>query len=224
MTEDGKPLANGDDPQHPGDGTGNGTDDAAQRGRMRYQDAESTTPREPTLAEKRARIAAEQRQQEAAAAELAEAARKTQTRRRVMVGGGVTVGVVALVAAFYSAAEYTAQRDAVTQFCAADQPGQTVAQREDLCDENYVNTNGGHVNHGTGMFFMPILLPGGAPSGKFNQYRYGYTSPGAAAPTVGQSVPSNFSKPADSNIKNTKGGTVQRGGFGIGNKSGSGGS
>ncbi|MEU6132019.1 hypothetical protein ABZ805_22830 [Saccharopolyspora sp. NPDC047091] len=189
-------------------------------GRMRFQD-ETTTPREPTLAEKRARIAAEKRQEEQAQAALAEQERKTQTRRRVMVGGGVTVGVVALVAAFYSASAYSQEQTAVQEYCATGQ-GQTTVQDPNMCDENYVQSHGGYSSGG--MFFMPIFLPGGGIGG-YNSYRYGYTSPGTAAPPVGQPVSSpNFTKPADANIKNTKGQTVQRGGFGISNKSGSSGS
>ncbi|WP_243790854.1 hypothetical protein [Saccharopolyspora gloriosae] len=198
--------------------------DAGQaRGRMRYQD-DSTAPREPTLAEKRARIAAEKRQEEQAQAALAEQESKTQKRRRVMVGGGVTVGVVALVAAFYSGSAYSAEQNAVHEYCAAEKQGQ-VADDPNLCDENYVQSHGGYSSGG--MMFMPIFLPGtNIPSGQMNSYRYGYTQPGAPAPTPGSSVPagSSFNKPADANIKNSKGQTVQRGGFGISNKSGSSGS
>lgn len=219
MTENGKPMADGENPQGSGE---NESEESVQRGRMRFQDPDSTTPREPTLAEQRARIAAERRREEQQAAELAAAERKTQTRRRVMVGSGATVGVVALVAAFYSGAAYSAEKNAVTQYCAAEQGGQAVAQEENLCDEDYVASQGGYSSGG--MFFMPIFLPGGGIGG-YNQYRYGYTAPGASAPSVGSTVSGpNFTKPADANIKNTKGTTVQRGGFGIGNKSGSGGS
>ncbi|CAL99508.1 hypothetical protein SACE_0156 [Saccharopolyspora erythraea NRRL 2338] len=214
MADDDKPQ--GQEPTTPGDGE-------QRRGQMRYQDPESTAPREPTLAEQRARIAAEKRREEKQAAELAEAERKTRTRRRVMIGGGATVGVVALVAAFYQGAAYSQEQAAVTQYCAAvPQNGQVTADQDDFCDENYVNSHHGYVNHGTGMFFMPIFLPGGGIGG-YNQYRYGYTAPGAPAPAVGSTVSSpNFTKPSGSTIKDSKGSTVQRGGFGINNKSGSG--
>lgn len=237
MTEDGRPLADQDGP-HRSDqpSTGGSADDVTQanvggeqqpgedagqaRGRMRYQD-ESTTAREPTLAEKRARIAAEKRQEEQAQAALAEQESKTQKRRRVMVGGGVTVGVVALVAAFYSGSAYSAEQNAVQEYCATGE-GPTTVQNPDLCDEKYVQSQGGYSSGG--MFFMPIFLPGGGIGGH-TPYRYGYTSPGQSAPGVGQSVSNpSFNKPADANIKNTKGQTVQRGGFGISNKSGSSGS
>lgn len=71
---------------------------------MWFQDPESTTRREPTLADQRARQHAEREQ--AKQAELAqqaeyEAAARAQRRRRIMIGGGVIVGVVALVGAWY---------------------------------------------------------------------------------------------------------------------------
>ncbi|GAB3286123.1 hypothetical protein [Parasphingorhabdus pacifica] len=217
MSDGNKPPANGDEPQESGENTGEQSGDTGEQpGRMRFQDADTTTPREPTLAEHRARIAAEKRQEE----KLAEAERKTEKRRRVMVGGGVSVGVVALVAAFYSGSAYSAEKNAVSQYCAAEQGGNAVAKEENLCDEEYVEENGGYTNGG--MFFMPFFLPGGGVGG-YNQYRYGYTSPGAPAPTPGSTVSNpSFNKPSNATIKNSKGATVQRGGFGIGNKSGSG--
>ena len=97
--------------------------------------------------------------------------------------------------------------------------GSKLMQNPELCDENYVTHNGGHVDHHSGMFFMPIFLPGGGIG--WNSYRYGYTSPGTAAPPVGGTVSNpNFTKPSGTTIKDTKGSTVQRGGFGINSKSG----
>ncbi|QUH05689.1 hypothetical protein HUO13_00775 [Saccharopolyspora erythraea] len=211
MADDDKPQ--GQEPTTtPGDGE-------QRRGQMRYQDPESTAPREPTLAEQRARIAAEKRREEKQAAELAEAERKTRTRRRVMIGGGATVGVVALVAAFYTAA----QPEEYTQTCTAPNPqGQLVAVDDEMCTEGYAQSHGGHYNHSTGMFFMPFFI-GGSPIGPPVQYRHSYTPSGTAAPTVGQPVSSpNFTKPEGATIKDSKGSTVSRGGFGINNKSGSG--
>lgn len=191
----------------------------AARGRVRQQDPDSTTPREPTLGEQRARVAAEKRRAEQEQAALAEQERKTQARRRVMVGGGVTVGVVALVSAFYSGAAYSEQQTAVQQYCATGQ-GAASVQRPELCDEEYVNSHGGHYDHHSGMFFMPIFLPNGAFGGT-SSYRYGYTQPGAVAPPVGSTVSNpSFTKPSGTTIKDTKGSTVQRGGFGINSKSG----
>ncbi|MER6989542.1 hypothetical protein ABT337_13690 [Saccharopolyspora hirsuta] len=193
------------------------------RGQIRYQDPESTTPREPTLAEQRARIAAEKRREEKERAELEAAEQKSQKRRRVMIGGGVTVGVVALVAAMYSASEVSNEANASEQYCATEQSGQPgVRDQDDFCNEQYVTSHGGHVSGG--MFFMPIFLPGGGIGG-YNSYRYAYTPAGVSAPPVGSpATGSSFTKPSGSTIKDTSGKTIQRGGFGINNKSGSSGS
>ncbi|WP_233626572.1 MULTISPECIES: hypothetical protein [unclassified Saccharopolyspora] len=198
----------------------------APRGRVRQQDAETATPREPTLSEQRARVAAEKRREEQEQRELDEAERKTQKRRRVMVGGGVTVGVVALVSAFYSGAAYSEQKNAVEQYCAAadQQPGQTTVERPELCNEDYVRSQGGYPTGG-GMMFMPIFFPGTSTPipGQGHSYRYGYTQPGTSAPPVGGTVNSpNFNKPSGATVKDGKGTTVSRGGFGINSKGTSG--
>lgn len=192
---------------------------AAEQGRIRYQDPESTTPREPTLAERRARERAEQRQREAEQAEREAAERQSAKRRKLLIGGGVTVGVVALVAAFYSASSYSDQANSSTRYCSTEQGGATVAEQEQFCDENYVNTHGGYVDHGSGMFFMPLFLPGGQRV--MQPYRYGYTSGGTPAPTVGSTVRNpSFTKPSGTTIKSPSGSTISRGGFGFGGKSG----
>ncbi|MGP4018497.1 hypothetical protein [Saccharopolyspora sp. 5N708] len=195
----------------------------AGQGRIRYQDPEHTTAREPTLAEKRARVAAEKRRDEQHRAEREAAARKTQKRRRIMIGGGATVGVVALVAAMYSASEISNQANASEQYCATEQSGQPGTRDQDQnCDENYVNSHQGYTSGG--MFFMPIFLPGGGIGG-YNSYRYAYTPAGVSAPPVGSPASgSSFNRPSGSTIKDTTGKTVQRGGFGISSKTGSGGS
>lgn len=202
-------------------------------GQVRYQDPDSTQAREPTLAEKRARVAAEKRQQEQEAAERAAAEHRSRKRRRAMIGAGATVGVVALVAATYTGSEYANAKNEVEQYCAADgqaaeptegdSSGQPGERSEDQnCDPEYVQNNGGHVSGG--MFFMPFFLPGGGIGG-YNQYQYGYTQPGQTAPRVGQTAPSgSFNQPSGNTIKDTKGSTVQRGGFGINSKSGGSGS
>jgi hypothetical protein len=231
MTEDGKPLAddNGPErreeppttpegiPQQPGEGTG-------ARGHMRYQEPGSTTPREPTLAEKKARERAEQRRAEQAAAQLAEAEKKTQVRRRVMIGGGATVGVVALVAAFYTGTAYSAERDRMLATCTGDDNGRVVAQPDEYCDENYVRSHGHYDSH-SGLWLMPLFLGGGRFGGD-SQYRYSYSPSGTATASPGQTVSNpNFTKPDASTKVTTKSGTtIQRGGFGLGSKSGSSGS
>ncbi|GAA2333926.1 hypothetical protein GCM10009854_06700 [Saccharopolyspora halophila] len=192
------------------------------KGRIRYQDPDSTTPREPTLAERRARKSAEQRRlDEERAAQEAEAA-KTAKRRKALIGGGATVGVVALVAAMYSASEVSASANAQTQYCAAveegaQQPGPRA--EDEKCDPEYVESQGGYVSGG--MMFMPLFM--GGPM--VPQYRYAYTPSGASAPPVGSTATgSTFNKPSGSTIKSTSGSTIQRGGFGISSKTGGSGS
>ena len=173
------------------------------------------------MAEQKARERAERRRDDAERAEREEAARKSKSRRKVMIGSGVTVGVVALVASFYSAATYSQEANASTQYCAGVNDQQTVAEQEKYCDPKYVESQGGHYDQGSGMFLMPFFLPGGQFGG-MHSYRYGYTPGGAAPPSVGSTVPSpNFNKPTDSNVKTKSGNTISRGGFGVGTKSGS---
>src|SRR5205823_5530153 len=78
------------------------TPEQPKRGSMRFQDAETTTPREPTVAELRARrkAEAEERDQEIA---NQEAERKAATKRKILIGSGVTVGLVGLISAWYIA-------------------------------------------------------------------------------------------------------------------------
>jgi hypothetical protein len=225
MTENGKPVSDNEQPQG-----GSSPDEPTQQtpadaqGRIRYQDAQSTTPREPTLAEQKARQMAEQRRAEAERAEQAAAAAKTAKRRKMMIGGGATVGVVALVAAMYSASEVSASANASQQYCAQEQqPGQAVAASPENCDENYVRSHGGYVDHHSGFVFMPLFI--GGPMSPTPSYRYAYTPAGAAPPSVGSPVSSSsFNKPSGTTIKDSKGSTIQRGGFGISSKSGSSGS
>jgi hypothetical protein len=172
---------------------------------MRFQDAETTTPREPTLAEKRARQQAQRQEEQREADEKAAAKRKEETKRKVMIGGGVTVGIAALVGAWY----LVAKPDDVTATCAT--PDGKV-QSDQYCDENYVNSHGGHMGAG-GLMFLPI------PGGGFSSYHYNY----GGTVSNGRVSGGSSVKPAGANI-NTRGGkSIQRGGFGVGNKGGSGG-
>ncbi|MCY7343282.1 MAG: hypothetical protein LH603_15990, partial [Pseudonocardia sp.] len=68
--------------------------DDDDQGSMRFQDG-TTTPREPTLAERRAREQAARREEEAARVQAQAQERSKRTRKRVLIGAGVTVGVVA---------------------------------------------------------------------------------------------------------------------------------
>lgn len=138
-------------------------------GRMRFQDG-STEPREPTLAEQRARERALSREAEERrrAEDDAEQARKR--RKRVLVGTGVTVGVVALIAVGYSAA----QPEATTTAQCVDQETQEIVD-ESNCSTPATTANGGYYGGG----FFPIFIGGGG-----RQYHYNYGGTG----TIGAPV------------------------------------
>ncbi|GAB3489664.1 hypothetical protein [Amycolatopsis cihanbeyliensis] len=176
------------------------------RGSMRRQDAENTTPREPSLAEQRARRKAllEEKEREAAEQQAKEQAeRRADTRRKVLIGSGVTVGLVGLIASYYT----VAQTKEVTAVCTNDEG---VVVDEKYCDEGYVRSQGGHVSGG--FLFLPIGMGGGG-----GQYRYNYGGSGR----VGQPVSGgSFQKPSNASINTKSGKSVQRGGFGISGKSG----
>ncbi len=140
-------------------------DDEREPGSMRFQDG-STTPREPSLAERRAREQALRREAEAErqAAEAAEKSKKT--RKRVLVGAGVTVGVVALIAVGYSVAQ---PQSTQTALCVDEETDEVVD------DANCVTPAASGVGGG----FYPIFIGGGG-----RQYHYNYGGNG----TVGQRV------------------------------------
>jgi hypothetical protein len=137
------------------------------RGRMRFQD-ESTTPREPTLAERRAREVAARRAQEAERREAEERERSARKKKRILVGAGVTVGVVALIAVGYS----VAQPDEEIQAQCVDEEGVIVD------DSNCVTPAASSGTHYGGGFY-PIFIGGGG-----RQYHYTYGGSG----TIGQRV------------------------------------
>ncbi|WP_410667287.1 hypothetical protein [Amycolatopsis sp. cmx-4-68] len=173
-----------------------------KRGSMRFQDS-NTRPKDLSLAEQRARqqaLAQEERDEELARQSDA----KASTRRKILIGSGVTVGLVGLVATFYT----VAKPNNVTAVC-TDASG--VVQNDDNCDEHYVSSHGGH--YSGGFWFIPI---GG---GGYNSYRYNYGGTGV----VGQRVSGGSYDPPSSrtNVNTKSGKSVQRGGFGISGKSGS---
>lgn len=173
-----------------------------RRGRMSFQDADTTKPREPTLAEQRARRKAVEEEAERALAEAAateEIERKARTRRRVLIGSGVTVGVAALVAVWYQAAT----PNEVTANCVAQDD--VLAADENVCDERYVTSHGGY--YSGGFFFLPL------PGGGYSQYHYNYggtVGPGGRVTGGSATAPSSRTT-----VKTSSGKTVQRGGFGI---------
>jgi hypothetical protein len=169
---------------------------------MRFQDS-NTRPKEPSLAEQRARqqaLAQEERDEELAR----QADAKAATRRKILIGSGVTVGLVGLVATFYT----VAKPENVTAVC-TDSNG--VVQNDEYCDESYVTTHHGYSSGG--FWFIPI------PGGGYQSYRYNYGGTG----TIGQRVSGgSYDAPSSrANVTTHSGKSVQRGGFGISGKSGS---
>jgi hypothetical protein len=169
-----------------------------RRGAMRYQDPGTARPRPPSLAEQRARQVAERERRQREIAEAEAAVRKGKLRRRLLIGGGVTVGVVALVSIWYAAS----RPKEVTAYCVADDD---VVSDDNYCDERYVNTGGGY--YSGGFFFV-----GG------RQYHYHY---GGNPTPLGQRITGGSTvRPQGANITTRTGKSIQRGGFGI--RSGSG--
>lgn len=175
------------------------------RGRMRFQD-ETTTPREPTLAERRAREVAARRAREAERREAEERERSARRRKRTLIGAGVTVGVVALIAVGYS----VAQPDEEIQAQCVDEEGVIVD------DSNCVTPAASSGTHYGGGFY-PIFIGGGG-----RQYHYTYGGTG----TVGQRVQGGTTTvPPESTRVTTSSGrtvagpsgsdTVSRGGLGV---------
>ena len=171
------------------------------RGQMRQQQPGVTQPRPPTLAEQRARQAAQQAEQERFLAEEAAYAKKRKVRKRLLIGGGVTVGVVGLVAIWYAAAS----PDNITAQCTQND----VVVDDDICTETYYRSHGGYSSNG----FIYI----GSSS-----YRYYYGGPGYS---VGQKVSGgSYTLPKGANVTTKSGTTIQRGGFGLKSSGSSGGS
>jgi hypothetical protein len=205
MTDSNDDTETGKDAGEPAD-AGNKSEEApeAKRGSVRYQDAETATRREPTLAEKRAmRRALEEEEERQKTVEEAE--RKSLARRRLMIGAGVTVGVVATVALWYAASP-----SEVTANCVDN--SSALSRDENICSESYVTSHGGYSSGG--FFFLPI--PGG---GGYQQYHYTYGGSVSNGRVTGGST---AAPSGHTTIKSTSGQTIQRGGFGVsgGGKSG----
>jgi hypothetical protein len=168
-------------------------------GRIRQQD-ESTVPREPTLAERRARERAERRRREEEELRLTEEAAGRKKRKRIFIGAGVSVGVVALIAAGYAVAQ---PEEEITANC-VDDTGVIV-------DDSNCATPAptGNYSGGGGFAFFPIFLGGGG-----RQYHYNYGGTG----TIGQTVSGGTNTvPKDGTKVRTSSGssTVTRGGLGV---------
>jgi len=184
----------------------------SNRGRMRFQD-ETTTPREPTLAERRAREVAARRAEEAQRLEDEERERSARKRKRILIGAGVTVGVVALIAVGYS----VVQSDDEVQAQCVDDEGVIVD------DSNCVTpaaTSGTHYGGG----FYPIFIGGGG-----RQYHYTYGGSGSIGQRVQggtTTVPREGTRVTTSSGKTVSSGSssVSRGGLGVSGGSSSSGS
>jgi hypothetical protein len=174
--------------------------DTRKRGDVRYQDPATTKPRPPTLGEQLARQRAEDEQRERELAQRQEAERKSRIRRRVMIGSGVAVGLVAVVAVGYA----VASPPQVTAHCVG--ADNNVAVPDQNCDETYASQHGGYLSGGMFIFAG-------------HSYRYYYGGSGQIGQTV---TGGTFQAPPNAHISTPSGKTVQRGGFGI--RSGSGGS
>lgn len=135
----------------------------------------------------------------------------------MLIGSGVTVGVVAMVATWYVAAT----PDEVTANC-VDNNG-VLAANESFCDESYARGQPGSYYSG-GFWFIPLA------TGGFGQYQYNYG--GNVGPGGRVTGGSTVAPSGRTTVKTSSGKTVQRGGFGIssggskggGGKGGSGGS
>ena len=176
------------------------------QGGMRFQD-ETTRPREPTLAERKAREQAERRQREAAAQAEADAGRSRTRRKRILIGAGATVGLVAVIAIGYSLSQ---PDDVVTAHC-VDDSGVVVD------DANCVTPAASSDSHYYGGGFYPIFIGAGGA-----QYHYNYGGSGSLGQPVSggtTTVPRDTTKVTTSSGKtvsgsSSSGSSVSRGGLG----------
>ncbi|MDQ3402313.1 MAG: hypothetical protein M3548_02825 [Actinomycetota bacterium] len=171
---------------------------------MSYQDPGTTSAREPTLAEQRARREAIRREQQEMIDAEEEAERRRRKRKRILIGTGVTVGVVAVVAVIYAS---VTDEDEVTATCVDN--GSSVVVEEEKCDPSYASSHGGYSSGG-------FIFIGGS------SYRYNYGGTGA----IGQRVSGgSYTAPSgNTSVKTQSGKSVQRGGLGVGSNGKSGGS
>ena len=138
------------------------------QGSMRFQD-ETSRPREPTLAERKAREQAERRQQEAAEQAEADAQRSRTRRKRILIGAGATVGLVAVIAIGYA----IAQPDEDVSARCVDDSGVVVD------DSNCVTPAASSSNYHSGGGLYPIFIGAGGA-----QYHYNYGGSGSLGQPV----------------------------------------
>lgn len=186
-------------------------------GSMRFQDG-STTPREPTLAERRAREQAQRRQQAAARQAVDDDGRAKRKRSRILVGAGVTVGIVAVIAVGYA----VAQPDEEVRAQCVDEDTQEIVD-----DSNCVTPVANDTYYGAGGY--PIFIGGGG-----RQYHYNYGGTGTVGqrvsggttvvPSDGTRVRSSSGRDVPPRASSSGSDSVSRGGLGVsGGSSSSGG-
>ncbi|MCE3550346.1 hypothetical protein LWC33_02590 [Pseudonocardia sp. RS11V-5] len=188
----------GRDQPGPPDETGETRPVERARGRMTEQDA-STTPREPTLAEKRAREQGARRRAEEARLAEEEAGRRKK-RKRILIGSGVAVGVVALIAVGYAV---SSDDEEVQARCVDDN---NVVVDDGNCVTPASASN--NTYYGGGGFF-PIFIGAGG-----RQYHYNYGGSG----NIGQvATGGTTTVPQNATVRTPSGKTISRGGLGVSN-------
>jgi hypothetical protein len=178
------------------------------QGSMRFQD-ETSRPREPTLAERKAREQAERRQREAAEQAEADAQRSRTRRKRILIGAGATVGLVAVIAIGYA----IAQPDEEVSARCVDDSGVVVD------DSNCVTPAASSSNYHSGGGLYPIFIGAGGA-----QYHYNYGGRGSVGQPVSggtTTVPRDSTKVTTVSGKNVSVSKVTRGGLGSSSSSGS---
>lgn len=179
------------------DGPDDPVPDDAAHGSVRWQDPATATPREPTVAEARARDKAQKaREAEERIEELKaeKAAKRAATGKKVLIGSAVGVGVVAVVAAGYAMFHH----DTVGATCVKDGTNEVVP--DSYCSSGY--SSGGS-----------SFIYAGSP------YRYYYGGSSGGVGTIARggtlTLPKGTTATTKSGTSISKSGSsISRGGFG----------
>jgi hypothetical protein len=198
-----------------GEKSGEPAEEPAKRtGIIRYQD-ETTGPREPTLAERRAREQAARKAEEEEQARQAEQARRAKRRKRMLIGGSAVVGVAAVVAIGYA----ISQPDEVEARCVDD--NNVVVDDNNCVTPAAASTPSSGGYYGGGLF--PIFIGTG---GRQYHYTYGGTGAAGQVATGGTTVPPKNATATTRSGRvvagpsgDTGGSSIKRGGFGVGGSS-----
>lgn len=171
-------------------------------GSISFQDPSTTVPREPTLAERRAREHAERERQASEAAWWDEQAKRAKRRKRILVGGAVGVGLVAVIALSYSSSHPQAEQ---ARCVGAD----NVVVDDNNCVQPAASTG---YNSGFGGGLIPIFIGGGG-----RQYHYTYGGSGG----IGQVATGGTTVAPRGTVTTTSGRTISPGTSGSSSGSGS---